>query len=134
MLQISVHSHILFLVGIAVSRAQELRPAVLVSNTEGLVRTEHVFIGYVGCNETSDELKATINKQNSAINELNQKFDFLYRLMINITKTDKFPAWMNASVPQSEIERINTENEQLKLELSKVKGALQFYSLTATGI
>ncbi len=56
---------------IEISKGQELRPALVVSNKAGAINSEQVFIGFMGCNESStSDLKEIINRQNKTIQEL----------------------------------------------------------------
>ncbi len=57
---------------------QELRPAVLVSKNEGVVLTEQVYLGYLGCSENKTEELRQIEKR------INHKLDQLQDLVINI--------------------------------------------------
>ena len=61
------------------ARGQELRPAVVVSNNEGVVRTEQVFFGFMGCNESSTKhLEETIK-------ELKENFEQLKQIVISLS-------------------------------------------------
>ena len=68
------------------ARGQELRPAVVVSNNEGVVRTEQVFFGFMGCNESStNHLEELVYKQNETIKELKENFDQLKQVVLSLS-------------------------------------------------
>ena len=74
------------------SRSQDpaLRPALVVSNSSGAIRTEQVFFGFVGCENSQNDFKEIINKQNASIKELNEKFDHLNKVVLDLSNRTGF--------------------------------------------
>ena len=120
---------------------QELRPAVLVSNNKGVVRTEQVYFGYLGCNENkTEELK-----ENDKLH--NQKLDLLQELMIklyNLTGHQKeiqdqlklsINTFDNSTESlQNEISQLKVENNNLQRQVSKFQDELNACHIQKKGI
>ena len=130
------------------SEAQELRPAVLVSKNEGVFRTENVYLGFMGCSENrSGDLSETVIKQNSKINEINNKLEQFQDLITNIYNLtgNKFLtknlsksaniSWGNSYQELlNEISNLKDEIGNLQVQLSKMQDELNICRFNKTGI
>ena len=61
---------LLLLLGIALSKSQNLQPALVVSDENGAVSAKKVFIGYLGCNNSSLEDAKRIDLLENKVNQL----------------------------------------------------------------
>ncbi len=69
------------------SEAQELRPALFVTNNDGVVRTENGYLGFLDCKENATgDLRETVTKQNSTIIELKMQSENLINKVAQLEK------------------------------------------------
>ena len=103
---------------IAKSEGQEMRPAVVVSKTAGVINSEHVYIGFMGCNDSSTiDLREIVNQQNKTIHEFIKRFEQLERSLSNRTQ----------SLPS---DRVTSTDNNCECSSSAKNGLLCFHSIT----